>query len=58
MLAAKDKPTREHMLAEARRLSKKITAHTIAAGISQREIEEMAYEAYLDVKRNRRTGRN
>jgi hypothetical protein len=58
MVSAKDKPNREPMLAEARRLSKKITDRTIAAGISQQEIENRAYEAFLDVKRNRRSGRN
>lgn len=58
MPAIAKKADREQQLARARELSEKITKNTDAAGISHRELEERAYRAFLNVKRDRRSGRN
>lgn len=39
---------RERKLAEARKLSEKITSATKAAGITQEELENNAYKCFLD----------
>ncbi|KFD41469.1 hypothetical protein DK28_0208765 [Peptococcaceae bacterium SCADC1_2_3] len=44
-------------LAEARFLSDKITRKIKAAGFTKEEIEKDVHEAFLEVKRNRRSNR-
>jgi len=58
MPGAAKKDTREEKLAAARDLSEKITAKTKAAGITHHDLEKQAYKAFLNVKRNRRSGRS
>ncbi len=51
-------PSRKEILTAAKELSEKITKKTVAAGLTHEDIEKDVYRAYLDVKRNRRSGRH
>lgn len=50
--------TEEKLRARAIELSEKLTKSTMAAGITQEQLQKDAYRAFLNVKRTRRFGRN
>jgi len=50
--------SRKEILTAAKELSEKITEKTVAAGLTHEDIKKDVYRAYLDVKRNRRSGRH